>query len=78
MYLLKIHEDLYQWNLCILGWNLRVRWKREKLHFEKTLYTIVLQLLLNMVFMVCITTWHVTPKIIHFHFPGKKSIKVKP
>lgn len=35
MYLLKIHEDLYQWNLCTLGWNLKVGWKKAELHFEK-------------------------------------------
>lgn len=38
MYLLKIHEDLYQWNLYTPGWNLRVREKRAKLHSEKKLF----------------------------------------
>lgn len=48
-YLLKIHEDLYQWNLCILGWNLRVGGKRAQLHFAKK--SIFPQLLLNILFM---------------------------
>lgn len=47
MYLLKIHEDLYQWNLYTPGWNLRVRGKRAKLHSEEAVF----QLLLNILYI---------------------------
>lgn len=65
-YLLKIHEDLYQWNLCTLGWNLKVGWNRTELHFgkkqnNKTPNLSFSQLLMNAAFMgqYCLTRRHV-------------------
>lgn len=70
-YLLKIHEDLYQWNLYTLGWNLRVSGTRAKLQFEKTLFS---QLLVNILFMdqYYITIRQTIPKIKQLQFPGTR------
>lgn len=70
MYLLKIHEDLYQWNLYTPGWNLRVRGKRAKLHSEEAVF----QLLLNILDMdrYYITIKSIIAKIKCFQFPGQR------
>lgn len=75
MYLLKIHEDLYQWNLYTPGWNLRVRGKRAKLYSEEAFF----QLLLNILYIdqYYITIKYIIAKIECFQFPGKRPTSQK-